>query len=120
MIKRLKEERKGEMKRDVDPARYVWRGTHCVKDALLRCEKCVIKVTLMFCCVVLLDTEDVHARVHNPKKYTADAPQPEKQPTPPLDLSVVTPLMQNSDTVTNTKKIMSCLTFFPICIPVLQ
>lgn len=65
--------------------------------------------------MVLLYTEDVHAQVHNPKKYTAEAPQPEKQPTPPLDLSVVTPLMQNSDTATNTKKLMSCLTqlFFP-------
>lgn len=102
------------MKRDVDPAWYVWRGTHCVREALLRCEKCVIKVTLMFCCMVLLYTEDIHARVHNPKKYTADVPQPKKQPTPLLDQSMVTPLMQNNDTVTNTKKLMSCLTvMFP-------
>lgn len=102
------------MKRDVDPAWYVWRGTHCDREALLRCEKCVIKVTLMFCCMVLLYTEDIHARVHNPKKYTADVPQPKKQPTPLLDQSMVTPLMQNNDTVTNTRKLMSCLTvIFP-------
>lgn len=54
----------GEMERDVNPAGYMWWGTRSVKNALLGCEKCVIKVALMFCCMVLLYTEDVHAQVH--------------------------------------------------------
>lgn len=103
----MREERKGEMKRDVDPAGYVWRGTHCVKDALLRCEKCVIKVTLMFCCMVLLYTEDVHAQVHITQNILQML-HSERKPTPPLNPRMVTPLMQN--TVTNTTKLMSCLT----------
>lgn len=98
--------------------RYRSCTTHSVKEALLGCEKCVIKVPLMFCCMVLLHTEDVHAQVHitqNILQMLHSQRQPTHRQagcgtTPPLDLSMVTPLVRSTSMVTNTMKLMSCLT----------
>lgn len=103
------EERKRGTWRDVDPAGCMWRGTQCVKDALLRCEKCVIKVALMLCCMLLLYTEDVHAQVH----ITPNILQmlcSRRKPTPPPYLRRVTQLTRNTSMVTNTSTLMSCVT----------
>lgn len=106
------------MERDVNPAGYMWRGTRSVKDPLLGCEKCVIKVPLMFCCTVPLYTEDVHAQVHITQNILQML-HSQRQPTYSragcattslLDANTVTPLMQNAFMVTNTRKLMSCLT----------
>lgn len=115
-IKRAREERKGEGCR----SRWVVRGEEhtSVKDALFGCEKCVIKVSLMFCCAVPLCADDVHAQVHITQNILQML-RSERRPThrragcaatPPLDSGMVTPLMQSTSVVTNTMRLMSCLT----------
>lgn len=72
----------------------------------------------MFCCIVLLCTEAVHAQVHitqNILQMLHSQRQPTHRQagcaaTSQLDSSTVTPLMQNTSMVTNTMKLMSCLT----------
>lgn len=78
-----------------------------VKHALLRCEKCVIKVGLVFCSVVLLHTKDVRAQVC----ITPDRAQmllSQRKSTPPQDQSAVPPLVQSTLTETNTPEPTSC------------
>lgn len=93
---------------------------HAVSRMLcLGWEKCVIKVSLMFCCIVLFCSEDIQdAQVHirqnvlqtlHSQGQPADR-QTECGTTSLLDSNTVTPLMQNPSMVTNTRKLMSCLT----------
>jgi len=121
---RVREARRRETARDKDPAGYMWWGTRRVKDALFGWEKCVIKVTLMFCCMVLFHSEDVHAQVH----FTQNVLQmlhSQRQPTYSeagwattslLDSNMATPPVQNTSMVTNTRKLMNCLTWWSFLI----
>lgn len=87
-----------------------------VKHALLRCRKCVIKVGLVFCSLVLLHTKDVRAQVC----ITPDRTQmllSQRKSTPPQDQSTDPPLVQSTLTETNTPEQMSCLSVH-VCLPV--
>lgn len=67
--------RKGNW-RDAAPAGCVCVCVLHVKDALLECEKCVIKVPLMFCRVQPPRHRRRTCSSAYYSKYTADAPQP--------------------------------------------
>lgn len=87
-----------------------------VKHALLWCEKCVIKVGLVFCSLVLLHTQDVRAQVG----ITPDRMQMllgQRKSTSPQDQSAVPPLAQSTLTETNIPEPTSCSSIH-ICLPV--